>query len=75
MIDTSLSRETRASNLRVTGAFTILKNKGMDLEHADKIAARFNRRFGELARQTMTAAEKEELHAKHMAGRKALYGE
>mgnify|MGYP001561331614 FL=1 len=74
MIDNTLSRETRASNLRTLGAFTVLKNKGMDLEHADKIAARFNRRFGDLARQTMTAAEKEELHARHMAGRKALYG-
>ena len=72
---TKQSRETRASNLRVWGAFTILRRRGVEFIQADKIAARYNRRFAEAERATMTQAEREELKARRVAGSKLIYGE
>lgn len=73
-LETKPSRATRASNLRVWGAFTILRRRGIDFMQADKIAQRYNRRFEQLARETMTESERAELKARRAAGSKLLYG-
>lgn len=68
------SRATRAGNLRIWGAFAILRRRNVEFARADAIAQRYNRRFEQLARETMTEAERAEVRARREAGSKLLYG-